>query len=332
MPGLTSLESELVLDEETSHHIDVESVDADKKLDELDPSFKSDNEIVMDNARKSDYGSPSSARVSEMHSAKTVPDEEKTLTTGLSLTSGVASMPHPSKALAGREDAYFIACKNWLGVADGVDQWSFEGNSNGRYTKELMEKCENIVSNYQSISVIKPEEVLRRSAGETGYHGSSTALVAHFDGQTLHAANVGDTGFIILRNGAVFKKSTPAVHEFSFPLQIVRGDDPSETIEGYRIDLNEGDVVVTATDGLFDNLYEQEIAIIVSKSLQSGFKPQEIAEFLAMKAQEVGRSPCTRSPFSDAAQAAGYVGCTGGKLDHVTVIVSFVQHRSSSPS
>ncbi|XP_028754228.1 probable protein phosphatase 2C 62 isoform X3 [Neltuma alba] len=332
MPGLTSLDSDPFLDEETSHHIVVESVDANEKLDDLAPSFKSVDEIVMDETRKSDYEGPSNACVPETHSTETVLDEEKTLTTGLFLTSGVASLPHPSKALAGREDAYFIACKNWLGVADGLGQWSFEGSSNGHYPRELMEKCENVVSNYQSISVVKPEEVLKRSAGETGCYGSSTALVAHFDGQTVHAANVGDTGFIILRNGAVFKKSTPTVHEFNFPLQIVRGDDPSEIIEGYKVDLSEGDVIVTATDGLFDNLYEQEIAIIVSKSLQSGLKPQEIAEFLAMKAQEVGRSACTRSPFADAAQAAGYVGCTGGKLDHVTVIVSFVQGRSSSPS
>lgn len=33
--------------------------------------------------------------------------------------------------------------------------------------------------------MIKPDEVLRRSAGETGYYGSSTALVAHFDGQVI---------------------------------------------------------------------------------------------------------------------------------------------------
>lgn len=29
--------------------------------------------------------------------------------------------------LTGGEDAYFIACNGWFGVADGVGQWSFEG-------------------------------------------------------------------------------------------------------------------------------------------------------------------------------------------------------------
>lgn len=44
-------------------------------------------------------------------------------------------------------------------------------------------------------------------------------------------ANIGNSGFIIIRNGAVFKRSSPMVHRFNFPLQIVRGDDPSELIE-----------------------------------------------------------------------------------------------------
>lgn len=45
-------------------------------------------------------------------------------------------------------------------------------------------------------------------------------------------------------------------------------------LQKYEIDLEEGDVVITATDGLFDNLYEQEIASIVSKSMHASLKPQ----------------------------------------------------------
>lgn len=46
-----------------------------------------------------------------------------------------------------------------------------------------MEKCENIVSNYENISMTKPAEVLTRSAAETQTPGSSSLLVAYFDGQ-----------------------------------------------------------------------------------------------------------------------------------------------------
>jgi hypothetical protein len=42
----------------------------------------------------------------------------------------------------------------------------------------------------------------------------------------------------------------------------------------YKIDLHDGDVIVFGTNGLFDNLYEQEIASTISKSLKTSLKPQ----------------------------------------------------------
>lgn len=57
---------------------------------------------------------------------------------------------------------------------------------------------------------------------------------------------------------------------------------------------------------------------------------QEIAVSLATKAQEIGSSASVRSPFADDAQAAGFAGYTGGKLDDVAVIVSVVQRQSNS--
>ncbi|KAK7412124.1 hypothetical protein VNO78_03572 [Psophocarpus tetragonolobus] len=335
MPVSTSSESELVANDEETTHLTVDDLIDTSKMgksellhDEI-PSSDLENKIDIDNTERSDYESTSQLAVPQIESVEVVSHGEKSSKTELFLVSGAACLPHPSKALTGREDTYFISHLNWLAVADGVGQWSLEGSGSnaGLYIRELIEKCENIVSNYENISTIKPEEVITRGAVETQSPGSSTVLVAHFDGQVLHAANVGNTGFIITRDGSILKKSTPMFHEFSFPLQIVQGEDPSELIDGYSIDLHDGDVIVTATNGLFDNLYEQEIASIVSKSLQARLAPQEIAELLAMRAQEVGRSTSIRSPFADAAQAMGYVGYMGGKLDDVTVIVSLVQPR-----
>lgn len=192
-----------------------------------------------------------------------------------------------------------------------------------------MKNCEIIVSDNSTAAMVNPLEVLSRSVKETQSSGSSTVLVAYFDGLALHVANIGDTGFMIIRHGAVYKKSSPMLHELNFPVHIERGDDPLELAEEYRIDLDEGDTIIAATDGLFDNLYEQEIASVVSKSLQATMKPEEIAEVLATRAQEAGGYACARSPFADAAQAAGYTGYTGGKLDDVAVIVSFVENRSN---
>lgn len=252
---------------------------------------------------------------------------EEVSTAKLCLSSGAALLPHPSKALAGGEESYFVTNLNWLGVADGVGQWSLEGSNPGVYARELMEHCGKIVSNSGGVSILKPVEVLERIVEEAQSPGSSTILLAYFDGQILHVANIGDSGFIIIRNGTVHRSSSPMHHDFHFPLQIAKGYDPSELVEEYEIELEFGDIVVTATDGLLDNLYMEEIASIVSKSVQAKINTQEIAKLLARRAQEVGKSAFGNSPFADSARAAGYKGFTGGKLDDVAVIVSLVQKR-----
>lgn len=57
------------------------------------------------------------------------------------------------------------------------------GINAGRYAQELLENCEKIVLDSKSVPMTKPEEVLTRSAAESQSPGSSTVLVAYFDGQ-----------------------------------------------------------------------------------------------------------------------------------------------------
>lgn len=266
----------------------------------------------------------------EQESAKSSDEREEISMTEVCLYSGAASLPHPSKVLTGGEDSHFITHPRWLGVADGVGKWSMEGTSAGLFAQGLMDNCREMVSTSESNALTDPVDVIIGGAAATQYIGSSTVLVACFDGQVLNVANIGNSGFIIIRDGIIYKRSSPMVHEFNFPVLIEGGDTPSELMECYSIELDEGDVIVSATDGLFNNLYEQEIASIIRKSLQSGLSPQDIAALLAARAQEVGQSKSARTPFADAAHAAGYVGYTGGKLDDVTVIVSTVEKRSSS--
>ncbi|GFP98679.1 probable protein phosphatase 2c bipp2c1 [Phtheirospermum japonicum] len=261
---------------------------------------------------------------------------QEPLMTNFVLSSGAALLPHPSKlasqrygrssnskynkfqVLTGGEDAYFMAGQTWLGVADGVGQWSLEGSNPGVYAQELVKNCKRLVSDSNGESVNNAVELLNLSVADTHAPGSSTVLIAQFDGQALHVANIGDSGFIIIRNGAVYKRSSRMQHAFHFPLRIERGDDPSSLAELYRVDLEEEDVIIAATDGLLDNLYDQEISSI------------EIAELLVTKAQEIGRSESARSPFADEARAAGFAKYGGGKLDDVAVIVSLVQRRSNT--
>ncbi|XP_023634220.1 probable protein phosphatase 2C 62 isoform X2 [Capsella rubella] len=254
---------------------------------------------------------------------------EEVVSKAFYVDSGLASLQSPFKALAGREDAYFIFHHNWIGIADGVSQWSFEGINKGMYSQELMSNCQKIISD-ETAKIIDPVQVLHRGVNETKSSGSSTALIAHLDNNELHIANIGDTGFMVIRDGTVYQKSSPMFHHFCFPLQITQGCDVLKLAEVYHVNLEEGDVVIAATDGLFDNLYEKEIVSIVCRSLDQNLEPQKIAELVAAKAQEVGGSETERTPFADAAKEEGYDGHKGGKLDAVTVIVSFVKKNVST--
>lgn len=259
------------------------------------------------------------ANVDRVNSAESAPSI-------LYLSSAAASLPRPGEASTGGEDTYFV-CQNWFGLADGVGQWSFGGTDRVKYAHELMRNCEKLALNSQGAGLTDIKEVLQQIAATTESSGSARVLIAHFAHQALHVANIGDTGFLIVRNGAIFKKSSPMVHEFNFPYAIGSGIDLLEAVEEYHFELEDGDVIIAATDGLFDNLYEQEVASIVSKSVGAGIEPKELAELLVTKAQEVGSLAHGRSPFADAAKAAGHTGVVGGKLDHVTVVVSLVQTR-----
>ncbi|OIT27931.1 PREDICTED: probable protein phosphatase 2C 62 [Nicotiana attenuata] len=326
MPLSPKQEAEPVLDQEVDHNLISESNEGESPLppEENLPNLSVEAE-KEENAENSDVGEISGHEVVEDRFSEVIGSSKEAIRAELILSSGATLLEYPSKALTGGHEAYFVTCGKWLGVADGVGSWSLEGSDPGVYAKELMQNSESIVSQCDNDILNDPKQVLNLSVSKTDSPGSSTALIAHFNGKDLHVANIGDSGFIIVRNGSVYRKSSPMLHEFNLPIQIEKGDDPSQLLEEYKIELDEGDVIVTATDALFDNLYDQEIVSIVSKSLAADKRPQEIAEVLATRVQEVGSSASGRSPFADAAQEAGYVGYTGGKRDDVAVIVSVVQ-------
>lgn len=59
----------------------------------------------------------------------------------------------------------------------------FSGINAGLYARELMANCEEIVSECEERPGTKPEQVLVKSSVDARSPGSSTALVAYFDGQ-----------------------------------------------------------------------------------------------------------------------------------------------------
>lgn len=89
-----------------------------------------------------------------------------------------------------------------------------------------------------------------------------------------------------------------------------------------------GDVIVAGTDGLFDNLYNNEVTAVVVHALRAGLGPQVTAQKIAALARQRAQDRNRQTPFSTAAQDAGF-RYYGGKLDDITVIVSYISGHAS---
>ena len=127
----------------------------------------------------------------------------------------------------------------------------------------------------------------------------------------MNSVNVGDSGFIIIRDGQVIQSHQITIHSFNFPFQLGQGspDQPEDGVVA-GIKIKPEDIIVMATDGLWDNLFEEQVAeLVVEKSDMS-----KLAKNIAEEARFAATEPGRKTPWSD----------VGGKLDDITVVTALV--------
>uniref|UniRef100_A0A0A9CWE6 Protein phosphatase n=1 Tax=Arundo donax TaxID=35708 RepID=A0A0A9CWE6_ARUDO len=249
----------------------------------------------------------------------------------LKLLSGSCYLPHPAKEATGGEDAHFICDdEHAIGVADGVGGWADLGVDAGLYAKELMSNSMNAVKD-ESERPMDPSRVLEKAYTSTKARGSSTACIITLKEQAIHAVNLGDSGFVVVRDGRTVLRSPTQQHDFNFTYQLESGggSDLPSSAQVFHFEVAPGDVIVAGTDGLFDNLYNNEITGVVVEALRVGLTPQAAAQKIAALARQRATDKNRQSPFAAAAQEAGY-RYYGGKLDDITVVVSYVKSASSA--
>lgn len=174
----------------------------------------------------------------------------------LHLITASVSIPHPEKLHKHGEDANFIH-RRAIGVFDGVGGWAEKGIDAGRYSKQLSRLTEKHFRTNGHCAVAKS---LAYASSKTNLEGSSTACVVAMHGDRLQGLNVGDSGVIIFRKGAQVYSTREQLHGFNYPYQISFSNQ-SDLKLAERIDfrLKEGDILVVATDGLWDNVFQKKI-------------------------------------------------------------------------
>ncbi|PVU99907.1 hypothetical protein BB559_000292 [Furculomyces boomerangus] len=203
-------------------------------------------------------------------------------------------------------------------------------------------------------------------------YGSSTILVLSLSLLTgkLNAAQLGDSSFMVydrMGKKTVFV-SPEQQHRFNMPYQLTGKiptgrikpkkstvpfykpkskysndldtfndlkslgyDTPLDSNE-YQIPIKSGNVILAATDGLFDNVHQEEIENVLGMQFSSKNTPLNVgfaAQQLCLTAVLNYLNKDTDSPFSIRAKESGY-NYLGGKPDDVTVVLAYINDNIKS--
>lgn len=69
-------------------------------------------------------------------------------------------------------------------------------------------------------------------------------------------------------------------------------------VQCFMVPVQSGDVVVVGTDGLFDNVFDRDVAMIASRALTAGLGPEQCAKQLASLATALAQDQDSVSPFA----------------------------------
>lgn len=275
-----------------------------------------------------------------------------------------------------------------FGVADGVGGWSDSGIDSAHFSHGL---CRYMAKSAREAG--EPAETFTvRELLQKGYDGvvadrtipggGSTACVAVAGNNgNLEVANLGDSGFVQLRLNAVHYYSNPQTHAFNTPYQLsiippkilarsrALGGEP---LSDYPRDasvtshqLRHGDVLIFATDGVWDNLSAHDLLKLISRQMMDvqawvlGEKGLYVGEMLSNLTQHGGgieklgnntlQTALALSVTAEAKSASlntkvdgpfarevqkyfPYDNYHGGKVDDICVVVVVVVERSEEKS
>lgn len=176
---------------------------------------------------------------------------------------------------------------------------------------------------------------------EIEYQGSTTLCVGALQadpegpGTKLHIVNIGDSGMLLIRDGTIFFATEEQQHWFDCPYQIGHNspDTPATSSVLSTIDLLPGDVLISNTDGLSDNVYPAQILEVIESEAKAGRDAgqnpsdkhdlEKMTKRLCALAREKMADEWGESPFGDKAICEG-IGFMGGKRDDVSILVSRV--------
>uniref|UniRef100_A0A7R9ZSY9 Protein phosphatase n=1 Tax=Craspedostauros australis TaxID=1486917 RepID=A0A7R9ZSY9_9STRA len=262
-------------------------------------------------------------------------------------------IPHDDKKFRGGEDAASTS-DTMLVVADGVGGWARHGVNPGLFSRKLtstvLKLDEENTKNSTLVEIVHTANW--RSARE--HLGSATCTVVKIQGwDTISTLNVGDSGYAHFRVAApaddgdddatldpsslqLLFESVPGQKGFNYPYQLggKNGDQVADAAVLADHKFEHGDVIVTFSDGVSDNLFIKNFdkcllsymdkSAAADKDWANLFTSYSLpADCIARTAYFLGKDPTLDSPFAQGARKIGK-RYHGGKHDDITVTVAQV--------
>lgn len=242
------------------------------------------------------------------------------------------------------EDSFII--KNFennkfFGVFDGISSVKDYGIDPSEFPFHLVYNLNQQLTD-DTVDIKQEFITIGKKITDENIKGSTTICLSKFnqnDGK-LETFNLGDSGFMVFRfNKAsvpfLLYKSEPQCFRFNFPYQfnnfIESHKDNIQSIQKHELFLQKGDIIIQASDGLWDNLYENEIKMSILLSFTKGQKIdiKELAYDLLADIKELfddDYNPTVRKgPFAAEAAELNLRHYHHSKQDDVTIIIGVVE-------
>ncbi|KAI5959360.1 PTC7 [Candida theae] len=231
-----------------------------------------------------------------------------------------------------------------VGVADGVGGWSEAGYDSSAISREL---CSNMRKGFESAgnasttpkSVLDNafKEVLQSEAVEIG--GTTACLGVFTPDLKLRVANLGDSWCGLFREYRLVKETNFQTHNFNTPYQLAKIPqhilrkaamegrryiiDEPKLADEYSWDLQKGDIVMFATDGVTDNVVPKDIEIFLKDHLEDkkDAKLNDVAKKFVSEVVKVSKDGNFPSAFAQELSRLTGQKYLGGKEDDITVVL-----------
>lgn len=246
------------------------------------------------------------------------------------------------------EDSLFVSePKNHghvaLGVADGVGGWAEAGYDSSAISRELCHSAKEIFEASGDVSAITPAELLEKAfdhvtkSPKVEIGGTTACWGILSPDRQLKVANLGDSWCGVFRDFKLVEETHFQTHNFNTPFQLAKIPqsilhaaeregkryiiDTPKQCDSYQWQLQKGDIVVFATDGVTDNVVPQDTEVFMRDQHEKGILLDKVASNYVSEVVKVSRDQNFPSAFAQELSRLTGQRYLGGKEDDITVVM-----------